>query len=512
MFAVTVCSHHFSVTGYDRGGKDILVQFAMRYAEYMYIRRWNGDVDKQLTRIFASSTRDRMEMRFHIKMLDEFKEYIVRSGYDVSAIKLTTVPMYDPVQVAYSPSPTFVARDYQVPIIQFLVSPGKIKLLTLQTGKGKTATTLMALAEMGVRAVVVIRAQYVERWMTDLSGPNSVLRLSPHELMVVRGQKDLKALIALAKADALHAKVIVITGKTMYSFYDHYETFNRDTSYYGCHPAEFYPLLKAGVRIIDEVHQDFHFNFTQDLYTHVLKTISLSATMETDKPLVSKLYRLMFPQDSRAKTVGYDKYIVVKAMFYGLSQDTLRKNRIKYVRRGMGSYSHVDFEDSVLDTKATTKRYMEMIESVVDVQYMAIRKPGQKMLIFAAKVEMCVEIANYLQKRYRELKVCKFTGGDDYNDLLSSDISVSTLGKTGTAVDIPGLLVVLSTTAVDSAESNIQAMGRLRNLNGEPTTNPVFLYFVCTDIPQQLRYHQRKIDKFKDKALSHQVIELGMKL
>lgn len=512
VFHVTVYSHHFAVDGYDRDGKGVVESFALRFAEYQFVRNWTGESQRRLTRIYATATRDRRQMRFHIRSLEDFKDHIVRSGYHADAISLTVVPGFEATPTTFNPSPDFIPRDYQLPIIQFLVAPGFMKVVPLQTGKGKTAITLMAIAELGVRVAVVIRAQYLERWVTDLTGPASVLRLEPHELMVVRGAKDLKAIIALGLAGQLHAKVIVFTGKTLYAFYDHFEQTNQDTHYYGCHPADLYRILGVGVRVIDEVHQDFHFNLTQDLYTHVNKTISLSATLETDKPTVAKMYRLIFPNEVRAKVGEYDKYISVKALMYGLTQETLHKNRLKWTRRGMGSYSHVDFEQSILDNKRMLKSYLAMIREVVDVNYVSVRVAGQRMLVFAATVDMCVAIAKDLAAHFPHLDIYKFTGGDDYTRFMSADIGVSTLMKTGTAVDIPGLRVCLSTTAVDSAESNLQAMGRLRNLRDFPGVTPVFLYLVCSDIPQQLRYHQRKIEKFKGKVLSHGIFTLGTNL
>ena len=64
-------------------------------------------------------------------------------------------------------------------------------------------------------------------------------------------------------------------------FIDEYEV-KKSNNMYGCNPEDFFNLINVGIRLIDEVHQDFHLNFKIDLYTNVKKTISLSATLQSD--------------------------------------------------------------------------------------------------------------------------------------------------------------------------------------------------------------------------------------
>lgn len=514
-FVVAVFSHHFVVSGYDKDGKAALVRYAMQFAEYTYIRRWTGEFSREMTRIYAAATRDRREMRFHIAALNDFKDHIRRCGYAPEAVTYIEAPMFEPLACELKLAEWFVPRPHQPPVIRHMVEPGKIKVVTLQTGAGKTASTLAALSQIGQRTVIAIRAQYVERWLDDLLLPTKqVLLLNTDDVMLVRGSKDLIKLIQLARSGELIAKIIIITGKTLYAFYDHYEKSNGDTEAYGCHPVEFYAILRAGVRVIDEVHQDFHFNFTQDLYTHIPKTISLSATLETKKAVVGRMYQLVFPKDTRADTGVYDCYIAVRAVMYSLSMQLQRENSLRYKRRGLDSYSHTDFEASILKNPILLRKYLELIYTLVYKYYIEVREDGQRLLVFAATVEMCDAIVKDLSRRHPDLKITRFTAGVAYNELLTSDITVSTLIKSGTAVDIPGLRVCLSTTAVDSTESNLQAMGRLRNLKNSqwPSITPEFIYMVCSDIPPHMRYHRSKQDIFKGKVLSHQVVDSGISL
>ena len=511
-FTVAVFSHHFVVYNYDRKGKEALLRFAVQFAEYTYIRKWNGEVERSIARIYAARTKDSLEIRFHINVFDEFIEFLERSGYPKACIETHHFPLYEPVEVDFPIREGKQPRDYQVPIIDFLdfaKVPRKTKMVELQTGKGKTASALHAIARMRRRVGIVVRAQYIKRWLQDLTGKDSTLNLSKDDVFVVQGTKQFQALIELARLGKLECKVIIFSNRTYARFLDHYENFNRDTEMYGVHPNEVWQLLGIGIRLIDEVHQDFHFNFRLDLYTHVPMTINLSATLVTTNPVVERMYNVMFQKEDKAPLPDYDSYIAVKAFLFGLHDD----KKIRYTQRGRDSYSHVVFEESIMRDKQMLARYLAMVDEIIYHEYITVRQEGQRLLVFAATVEMCGIMAKHLKQKHLDLKVERYVGGDPYTNLMESDIAVSTLGSAGTAHDVPGLRVAFKTVAVDSPQANEQAKGRLRRLDHiYPGVVPVFAYLACRDIPTHMKYHRNKLDRFRGRVSSHQVIDTGMKV
>lgn len=89
------------------------------------------------------------------------------------------------------------------------------------------------------------------------------------------------------------------------------------------------------------------------------------------------------------------------------------------------------------------------------------------------------------------MTVSKYVAEDDYSVLVDSDITASTLGSSGTADDIDGLVVVLMTTNIQAIAANQQAVGRLRKIKLEerPTWTNVplkFLYTFCGIFPNRL--------------------------
>jgi hypothetical protein len=346
---------------------------------------------------------------------------------------------------------------------------------------------------------------YVDKWTQDYI---DVFGKKKGDLMVVRGSKDLKRLIDLGMSNELDAKFIIITNTTMFNFFYEFERFNGDHSY-SCDPIDLWRILGVGFRLIDELHQDYHLNFRLDLYSHIPKVLSMSATMEADDPFLVRMYELGYPPDTRFEGIPFDKYISVKALRYTLNEP----KKLKWQNWIRKSYSHVIFEQSIMKNHQILANYLKLLHHVVNTSYIAVREPGQKLLIFAATVEMCTLIAQYLKPLYPKLTVFRYTSGDDYDAFLAADIGVSTLKSAGTAVDIPGLRITFMTDSINSQQANNQVLGRTRPLKGEwKDVVPEFLYLVCNDVPKQNEYHGKKVSIFADKVLSHQVLETGFRV
>lgn len=508
MLTVNVYSHHFAVSGYSRDLKDFIIRFLDEFAEYTYTRRWNGSVVRTLSRFYAASTADRKEFRIHHSVLQRFLANLYNAGYTQNQIDIIHHATPKGVACEITMEDYVVPRDYQIPLVAHMVSPGSSKVITLQTGMGKTLCSLLAAAELGMRTVIVIKGMYVDRWLKDLSGPESVIDGKPSDVMIVRGSKDMKNLIAAGLDGEIKAKFIIITNTTMRAFLDQYEAMNRDRDLYGCYPYDFYDVVGAGIRIIDEVHQDFHLNFRQDLYTNIEKTICLSATLESDSDFINHMYATMFPSYTRVDNGEYKRYIAVSALLYSLR----RPGEIRYTLKGRHTYNHIAFEESIMRDRGMTRNYLDMVQRTAYEYFIKVFESGQRMLIFAGSVEMCSLITDDLRQRYPNVNINKYTSEDEYEVLLSSDITVSTLLSAGTAVDVPGLRVCLVTTAIGSSQANLQALGRLRELRKYPGVTPEFLYFVCTDIRPHMDYHARKQSTFRGKALTHKTVLLGMNL
>lgn len=360
---------------------------------------------------------------------------------------------------------------------------------------------LQGFAGIKERCCLILPAKYIQRWVDDLTGSGQVVNLTEEDLWVVKGSADFARLIQKAKDGEFKAKMVIFSSTTfqlyLKAFRDNPVAAMRE---YGCEPIKLMKLLKVGVLGRDEVHELFHFNFLVDLSVNVPKTISLSATVDFDNKMTNKMCALMFPKAEQINNGEWDKYIKAVGLFWKLEKP-------KNIRCTLnGAYNHGAFETSIIKHKPTLERYLDMVQDMVESVYSRF-DPGEKMIVFAYTVQMCTLISKRLEEAYshdKSIVINRYVGEDEYCDLLTGDIIVSTLKSAGTAVDIPKLRSVLMTTAIYSTQSNVQALGRLRKLRDKPEVSPEFYYLICKDIDKHIEYHKAKVKQFDGKVLSHE--------
>ncbi len=514
---IDVFSHNVKVHGFGYRGKEVLLEFCRTLAQYGMTRAGHNRYVRTMLRVYAATTADRREFRFQRSQLDDLVAHLKYHGFMDNNIEINYRSVPVGVEVDMMLDPNLKPYDYQVPLIDFLsqvpaadvMAPDeRTKVTTLQTGKGKTNCSLMACARIGKRVMLILKGMYVDKWISDVK---KAYKIEKDDLLVIRGSADLKTLMQMAQAGVLNAKFIICTNKTLYNYLEAYEQYREDIVQlgYSILPENLFGELGVGVRLIDEVHMDFHLNYRLDLYTNVELTINLSATLESDDKFMNRMYEVAFPNKTRFG-MEYDKYIAVRALTYRIND----MRTVRWKAKGRGSYSHLMFEESIMKNKTLLDNYLNMITNIVENSYVSKCEEGQKMLVFAYTVELCGIIAKHLASKYPSLKINRYTAEEKYEVLLESDISVSTIKSAGTAVDIPGLIAVLMTDALGSRQGNSQALGRLRKFVSGPWTGltPHFYYLVCLDIPKHIEYHERKIENFSNKALSHKTLTTSFRI
>lgn len=508
---IDVYSHHVAVQANSHLASRAVNTFIERFAEYAYRRNpRTGGVTHPFLRTFSSQLANKRAVRIHINTYADLLQHLSQCGVAKDAIKIRENPLYTPVEIDFEMAGDKTPTAQQVPIIEHITrTKGSTEpqndVVTMQTGKGKTYSAVLIASILRVRVAIVIQAMYIEQWCKELVALSNI---DPNDIMVVQGSPDMKAVIEMGLRGEITEKFIIISNSTLHNFIEHHVRTNGKSRTYGCLPHQLFEVLGVGMRLIDEVHAMFHRNFILDLYTHCPRTLSLSATLVTKSPKVEEMYNVMFPSKSRVDVGAYDAYISVKALMYGLTKPT----PLRWLRKGLGSYSQVDYESSILHNRERLGIYLEMIHHVVFETIIKHHQPRQRMLIFADTVEMCEVICAYLCEQVKQFDTRTFVAKDGIENLLEPDIIVSTLKSAGTGRDIPGLRWTLMTNAVDAPNANLQALGRLRKLKEYPAITPEFYYLVCVGIDKHLQYHQYKLECFKGKVLEHKQFRLRYSL
>lgn len=369
-----------------------------------------------------------------------------------------------------------------------------------------THNTFCALAELARRGevfVVVVLAQFVEKWVKDIS---NTLKVNKKEILAVQGSSALKALteMAVTKGAMKPFKAIVISNRTYENFLRAFERHEKEMQDHGymCPPDELFEKLGVGTRLVDEVHMQFYANYRLDLYTHVPQSISLSATLISKDPGKERIHQTAYPMAERYKEGPIKKFTNAYAIRYSVTPQWRYKTSY-----GTPNYSQNAYEESILKNKRFTESYCKMIKTYMDIGYRRNYQPGNKAIVFCGTVAMCGELAKYLQNCYPDLDVKRYVAEDPYEENYKKpDIRVTTIGSGGTGHDVPGLTDGHLTNGIESIQANIQAFGRLR-YNPEKQTR--FFFYTNTDIPKQLKYDRSKMQLMRERAKSITPLSYG---
>lgn len=498
---IDVYSHGFRVSRLDEATKRYAFMLCRFLGQPEFRPLPEGGYEKFISCVYAGTTANRSEFWFHRSNLDQFLG-IVRNYSPHLAPEIVEHPVQPGATLPFRLIDTRPPRDYQVAPIAYTVAPGRVKMVTLGPGRGKTFVLNRAIVEMGKRVVFVIKPMYIDKWIGDVE---SAMEIKAGELLVVKGSKDLINLMKLADLGQMdQVKVILISNATyriyLSQFEEHGERALKQIGYTYT-PIELIPALQAGMLAVDEVHQDFHFNFRLAIYSHVEKLACLSGTLDPDDPFKKEMTRLLFPVKDRFVEPKAEPYIRCAALEFSLRNP----RQMKWTNRGRTDYSQTAFEKSICRQKGVLNRYLDMIEEVVRTAFIPQYKPGYKMLIFSGFTQMTGHIRDRLKEKFPQLNVLRYIGEDPFKHTQEADILSTTIKSCGTAIDIPGALVTLMTDALGSSQGNQQVLKRLRPLPEGSQETPEFLYFMCRDIPQHVKYHQHKLELFKGEVKSHQV-------
>lgn len=499
-------THGIRVCNYNYAVLQALLSFSKRFGEYGLVRKGPGRFEKELIRLYACSTANRREMRFLITQKQELIDHLAAHGITKNSIEFVDIDVPTPKKVEFETIHGLTPRDYQVPLIDYLIDPNgpHSRLITLYTGGGKSLVGLEGIKARGNMAAMVIKPMYFKKWIKDIERG---YKLKKSDLVTIQGTEQLVTAIELAKLGELDAKFLVISITTLQNYIKAYEN-DQDSEFLGgIRPEELWGTLGVGTLAIDEAHLLFHFIFKMFCYTNIDLSFALSATIISDKPIVQRMYEYVWPKRLRAPEVQQEKFIAVQNYWY--SMNSMRGIRVK---NAMNQYSQNYFEESIFKDDLRKLNFFTMIASVAKQKFVDVREEGQKAIVFCGLVDTCTAVTEFLKEQFPDLRVERYVSGDPFDEKNAADITVTTVLSGGTAIDIPNLRTSMMFVALDSVQSNVQVLGRTRKLKDWPDVTPEFIFFSCREIEAHNRYAQSKRPKFDGKVLSFKEVETSFRL
>lgn len=131
-----VYSHYFKIYKVEPRMRQVIMRFARGLIQQK-LEKIEGRFVKTNDRVYATKTFDFYEFRFNRNQLEEFFDVCSLDGIKKHHMDITYMPMYVPRKANVHLSKSWMPRENQVPIIDYIVSDGHIKVVTLQTGQGK---------------------------------------------------------------------------------------------------------------------------------------------------------------------------------------------------------------------------------------------------------------------------------------------------------------------------------------------------------------------------------------
>lgn len=466
----------------------LLIRFNKPLITFKQVRKGKHVTYEQDKTYFVKDLRLSL-MRYPISKYDNIIDYLNSVG--VMDIDVTEVNPPKGKNIKINTTYNFTLKKYQVEYNQYLkITDLGAALLALPTGYGKTVTVLTLLSKFKKRFGIFVLPRYISKWVDDVTNYTDI---EEKDIYIVDSGKALNKLMFYNKEEMGHIKVIIFSLKTlqvyMKKWLDPYIDFD-----YNLEPDELTSFINLGYIINDETHQDFHNVFTTQLFFNTNMFIGITATLESNDTKMMGLYDVLFPSDTRAIIdIPINRYITAVSVKYYFKD----MKRIRF--KGPFGYNHNTLEATIIKSRNILNNYLEMIMRITLGGYMRDRIDNDKMLIFVSKVETCVLLIDFFKSSgfFKDLNITKYTEEDDYKVIAANDIIISTQGSAGTALDIPNLVAVIQTVAIDSIQANKQSLGRLRDLEDRDVK---FYYIWSGNIPQHGGYNFRRMKYFNSLA------------
>lgn len=130
-----IYSHHFQVTGVDALANQAVEAFSARLVQRHIERDAYGNIVVKAVYVYATRSYVDQQYRFHITLLDEFKQFMFDKNITIDSE--TIVPVYQPTFADIKMKDGWTPREDQVPVIDYLIQDGYKKVVDAHTGSGK---------------------------------------------------------------------------------------------------------------------------------------------------------------------------------------------------------------------------------------------------------------------------------------------------------------------------------------------------------------------------------------
>ena len=491
---------HFVVTLFDKSLRYITDDFLCPYWSYKFefnkrIRRPIRVKDKPF---FVNYTDENGYdvYRIHKSLLRAYVGYIGANGKvssDVIELVNNTKEKHGGYADIEFNDAKYVMRDYQANIIKrVLENKERLSMINLPTGYGKTSVSFKLMSLLNEKIGMFLLPKYIDKAIEDIEEHYPKIK---GKYLVIQGGDALRDLMLNADEYKKKYDVFIFSIRTITNYLSVYDNRKGDMfllKEYPVAPENLMQLLEIGIFLNDESHQEPANVSKMILYFSCDYYILLTATFNSNDPHTVKMYKMMVPDHLRfGLDTTMDKYITINNIRYFIEKAPKLKHQTNQ------GYSQILYEQSLLARPYLLAQYDKMIIKYVERDYINKKKKDQKCLVYAATVDMCKHLCNTLRREYPHLKISTYVQEDDYENIMTSDISVSTSLSASTGLNIVGLICIIQTISMGSLQANRQMVGRLRKI---PDTELTYDALYCGNLRKHKDLYKQRESCTKDIA------------
>ena len=364
--------------------------------------------------------------------------------------------------------------------------------LILDTGDGKTFTTVYSILQYRLRAIIIthqekIKKQWIETFKkyTDIDEDKLInIGNSNDMLRVIKGKKE------------------------GYMYFINHQTINSCARLHGWNTVrEFFKETGAGIKVFDEAHLSFKNVLRVDMFSNTEKTFYLTANFGRSDIKEQMLFKKCFASVYKfgEETRDYEekrKQIIYVPVLYRSNATFSDINMATNVY----GFSVLKFSEYALH-RDEDKTMIRHFYHVFDI---AAKLEG-KILITVPKIDDTEFIKECIKKEYPDLEKSVSTinskNTKEENSLAKdSDIICSTIKSCGTGVDIKGLRCIINMEPFNSSITANQLSGRLREYAKDKDT--YFFDMIDISFPSCERQYQSKLEFLRKKCKEIKVMRL----
>lgn len=322
--------------------------------------------------------------------------------------------------------------------------------INLNTGKGKTYITVMAISYWLVRSMVIANTKgIINQWRDKILEYTDI---KPREIYIIEGSSSIDKLF---NRDIGQYKIYLASHATIKSYGDRYG-WDKIT--------ELFKYLKIGIKVYDEAHQNFDNILKIDFHTNTYKNLYLTATPKRSAQNEDQIYQLAFKNMPKIDLFKEDSdpHTQYMAIHFNSkpSPTIISKCKNKF---GFNRLAYIDW---VIDNE----RFLDFAYILMDKVF-NLTKDGSKALIYIGTNKAIGKFYNYLLQVYPKYAndigiYTSIIPEDQKQYQLEKRIILSTTKSCGAAIDIYGLKVtVVLAEPFRSEVLTRQTLGRTRANN-----------------------------------------------